>query len=180
MTRYLAYKHRDIIMENSVDTDQVQFIVDGQGQRLAAIIPMAMYQQLLALQQLLEDPSATPSHHHADFSFEVKQAKAYGYPVGTKTRPQFVVTKGSTANQGSTESMRPAVRALRDQLLNEFILVKGDNCYEFLQDWQFASPSLAACLIAGNARSGLDAWQDQWGRSLKDRGYGRPRRTKDK
>ncbi|CAG9295508.1 DUF4357 domain-containing protein [Celerinatantimonas diazotrophica] len=166
-------------MDNQLDTSQVSFIVDTQGHRQAAIIPMNMYQQLLALQQLLDEEGAG-SQLQADFHFEVKQAKAYGYPVGSKTRPNFVVTKGSTANLGLTDSMRPAVRELRAQLLADFVLVEGPENYEFLRDYQFASPSLAACLIAGNARSGLDAWHDQWGRTLKDRGYGKKRPTPKK
>ncbi|MFM2479092.1 DUF4357 domain-containing protein [Celerinatantimonas sp. MCCC 1A17872] len=166
-------------MDNQLDISQVSFIVDAQGHRQAAIMPMKMYQQLLALQQLLDDGGAQ-AQPQADFYFEVKQAKAYGYPVGSKSRPNFVVTKGSSANLGLTDSMRPAVRELRAQLLADFVLVEGPDSYEFLRDYQFASPSLAACLIAGNARSGLDAWHDQWGRSLKDRGYGKKRVTPKK
>ncbi|CAG8999962.1 MAG: hypothetical protein CENE_01945 [Candidatus Celerinatantimonas neptuna] len=159
-------------MDKEFDKSQVSFIIDAQGHRQAAIIPISMYQQLLALQSLLseDDPQDKTK---ADFQFEVKSAKAFGYPVGSKTRPGFMVVKGSTANLGLTESMRPAVRQLRDQLLLEHVLVENSDRYEFLRDYQFSSPSFAACLIAGNARSGLDAWQDQWGRSLKARGYGK-------
>lgn len=159
-------------MGKEFDKSQISFIIDSQGKRQAAIIPISMYQQLIALQNLLSEDDSQ-SKTKADFQFEVKLARAFGYPVGSKTRPGFVVVKGSTANLGLTESMRPAVRQLRDQLLLEHVLVESSDRYEFLRDYQFSSPSLAACLIAGNARSGLDAWQDQWGRSLKDRGYGK-------
>ncbi|MFM2481766.1 DUF4357 domain-containing protein [Celerinatantimonas sp. YJH-8] len=161
-------------MDKDFDLNRVNFIVDNEGRQQAAIIPIDMYHQLQALQSLI-NPEAVQEKIQADFQFEVKRASAYGYPAGSKSRPQFVVTKGSTANLGLTESMRPAVRELREQLLREHVLVETEQGYEFLRDHQFASPSLAACLIAGNARSGLDAWKDQWGRSLKDRGYGKKR-----
>ncbi|MFM2486113.1 DUF4357 domain-containing protein [Celerinatantimonas yamalensis] len=166
-------------MSEPFDTRQVNFIVDAKGHRQAAIMPIRMYQQLLALQQLLDSSSST-TKPSGDFQFEVKQAKAFGYPVGSKTRPRFVVVKGSSANLGLTDSMRPAVRALREQLIADGVLAEGPNGYDFLRDYQFASPSLAACLIAGNARSGLDAWHDQWGRSLKERGYGKKQRSESR
>lgn len=162
-------------MEKEFDLARVSFIVDNDGHQQAAIIPIDMYYQLQALQNLIAGENSSTDAPKADFQFEVKSAHAYGYPVGSKSRPHFVVTKGSTANLGLTESMRPAVRQLRQQLLSEHVLMETPQGYEFLRDHQFASPSLAACLVAGNARSGLDAWKDQWGRTLKDRGYGKHR-----
>lgn len=107
------------------------------------------------------------------FLFEVKKAKAAGHPVGDMSKPEFVVGKGSTANVAVAKSLRPAVRELRQKLLDEGILVEDGEVYSFFSEYSFQSPSLAASVIAGNPRSGMDAWRDLKGRSLKELGYGK-------
>ncbi|MCR4450885.1 DUF3780 and DUF4357 domain-containing protein [Aeromonas sp. CPF2-S1] len=107
------------------------------------------------------------------FLFEAKQAKAVGLPVGVMSSPEFLVKKGSTANVALAKSLRPAIRELRQTLLDEVILVKKGNVYFFTRDYLFQSPSSAACVVAGNPRSGMDAWRDLQGHSLKELGYGK-------
>ena len=160
-------------MDGPFELSKVNFVIDGDGRKTAAILPIELYQQLLSLRELVVESSAHTIS--AEYSFSVKQAVAHGYPTGAKNKPGFTVVKGSTANGGGAESLRPAVLALREQLLEDTVLCRQGDGYEFMRDYQFSSPSSAACLIAGNARSGLDAWLDKWGRSLKDRGYGKKR-----
>lgn len=107
------------------------------------------------------------------FLFEVKLAKAIGQPIGDKSSPEFLVKKGSTANKALAKSLRPAIRELRQQLIDNDILVKDGAVYAFAHEYVFKSPSAAACVIAGNPRSGMDAWKDMQGHSLKDLGYGK-------
>ena len=107
------------------------------------------------------------------FLFEVKQAKAIGQPIGDKSSPEFLVKKGSTANIAQTKSLRPAIRELRQQLLDDGILVKQGDVYNFSREYLFKSPSAAACVVAGNPRSGMDAWKDMQGYSLKELGFGK-------
>ena len=107
------------------------------------------------------------------FLFEAKKAKAGGHPIGDMSKPEFVVGKGSTANVAVAKSLRPAIRELRQQLLDEGVLVEDGDIYSFTCEYIFKSPSLAACVIAGNPRSGMDAWRDLKGRSLKELGYGK-------
>ncbi|EOB2784914.1 anti-phage-associated DUF3780 domain-containing protein [Vibrio vulnificus] len=107
------------------------------------------------------------------FLFEAKKAKAGGHPIGDMSKPEFVVGKGSTANMAVAKSLRPAIRELRQKLLNEGVLVEDGEVYSFTCEYSFKSPSLAACVIAGNPRSGMDAWRDLKGRSLKELGYGK-------
>lgn len=107
------------------------------------------------------------------FLFEAKQAKAAGHPVGEMSKPEFVVTKGSTANIAYAKSLRPALRELRQKLLDEGVFVEDGEVYSFAREYIFKSPSAAACVIAGNPRSGMDAWRDLKGRSLKELGYGK-------
>lgn len=161
-------------MESPLDFSKVNFIVDNEGHKTAAILPYELYQQLMALKSLIAAPEEAVETQ-AEFEFAVKQAVAFGYPVGAKHKPNFVVTKGSTANISDADSLRPAVQALRDQLIQEHVLCHEGDVLQFMRDYQFSSPSAAACMIAGNARSGLDAWVDRWGKSLKVRGYGKKR-----
>ena len=105
--------------------------------------------------------------------FEAKLAKAIGQPVGEMSSPEFLVKKGSTANIALAKSLRPAIRELRQKLLDEGVLVNQGDVYSFVHEYQFKSPSAAACVIAGNPRSGMDAWRDLQGRSLKELGYGK-------
>ncbi|WP_320910474.1 anti-phage-associated DUF3780 domain-containing protein [Citrobacter farmeri] len=107
------------------------------------------------------------------FLFEAKLAKAIGQPVGEMSSPEFLVKKGSTANIALAKSLRPAIRELRQKLLDEGVLVNQGDVYSFVHEYQFKSPSAAACVIAGNPRSGMDAWRDLQGRSLKELGYGK-------
>ncbi|MBY6226421.1 anti-phage-associated DUF3780 domain-containing protein [Ferrimonas balearica] len=107
------------------------------------------------------------------FLFEAKQAKAGGHPVGDMSKPEFLVQKGSTANIKEAKSLRPALRELRQELVNEKVLVEEGDVYSFSREYTFKSPSAAACVIAGNPRSGMDAWRDPKGRSLKELGYGK-------
>tara|TARA_Y100000780_G_scaffold232295_1_gene262444 strand:- start:7736 stop:8455 length:720 start_codon:yes stop_codon:yes gene_type:complete len=107
------------------------------------------------------------------FLFEAKQAKAAGHPVGEMSKPEFLVTKGSTANIAQAKSLRPAIRELRQKLVDDGVFVKDGDIYSFTREYQFKSPSAAACVIAGNPRSGMDAWRDLKGRSLKELGFGK-------
>jgi len=107
------------------------------------------------------------------FLFEAKKAKAAGHPIGEMSKPKFVVTKGSTANIAHAKSLRPALRELRQKLLDEGVFVEEGQVYSFAREYTFKSPSAAACVVAGNPRSGMDAWRDLKGRSLKELGYGK-------
>tara|TARA_R110002094_G_scaffold208489_1_gene179006 strand:+ start:4041 stop:5120 length:1080 start_codon:yes stop_codon:yes gene_type:complete len=107
------------------------------------------------------------------FLFEAKQAKAAGHPIGEMSKPEFLVTKGSTANIAQAKSLRPAIRELRQKLVDDGVFVKDGDIYSFTCEYQFKSPSAAACVIAGNPRSGMDAWRDLKGRSLKELGFGK-------
>lgn len=124
--------------------------------------------------QVSNEPTQVNSNvEESLFLFEAKLAKAIGRPVGELSSPEFWVKKGSTANVALAKSLRPAIRELRQKLLDEGVLVKQGDVYSFVHEYRFKSPSAAACVIAGNPRSGMDAWRDLQGRSLKELGYGK-------
>ncbi len=149
--------------------NKVRFIVDGDGAREAVIMPMAVYEELIAFKgEMARFKALAPEK----YEFRVKHASATGYPRGDKRKPSFLVLAGSSANKSDASSLRPAVQKLRLQLVSDGILVEQDDCYQFTDDYEFSSTSMAACLVAGNARSGLDAWINKAGLTLKERGFG--------
>ena len=121
----------------------------------------------------LDEVKSNSESEQSLFLFEAKQAKAIGLPVGEKSSPEFLVKQGSTANLAMAKSLRPAIRELRQKLLDDGILVKQGDVLTFTYEYLFKSPSAAACVIAGNPRSGMDAWKDLQNHSLKDLGYGK-------
>lgn len=124
-------------------------------------------------QQVTAKTNANSSPEETLFLFEAKQAKAAGYPIGDISKPGFVITKGSTANIQQAKSLRPAIKELRQELVTSGILIEDGEVFSFTQEYTFKSASAAACVIAGNPRSGMDAWRDMKGQSLKDLGYGK-------
>lgn len=122
---------------------------------------------------LIESDEHGSSEEETLFLFEAKQARALGVPVGQMSAPEFLVKKGSTVNITQAKSLRPAILNLRQKLLDEGILIEAGDVYTFAHEYKFQSPSAAACVIAGNPRSGMDAWRDLKGRSLKELGYGK-------
>ena len=149
---------------------QVSFIVDHKGNRQAAVVPIDIYDELMALQKALA--TSTPGERER-YYFSVKGADAVGYPIGQRHKPGFVVPSGSRVNREQAGSLREPVIELRTQLLAKGILLQDESGYLFVQDHLFNSPSLAASLVAGNNRSGLDAWSNQDGFTLKQSGFGK-------
>lgn len=153
-----------------LNLDSVHFITDSKGIKQAAVLPIALYHELLALKSILPESCHLKP---AKFHFEVKGITAYGYPKGHANKPLFIVSKNSWIIGDKASSLRPGVQKLRDELIQRGVLQKvGDN-YQFQSDYQFNSPSMAACMVAGNARSGMDAWVNEQGDSLKACGYGK-------
>ncbi|GAA4498103.1 DUF4357 domain-containing protein [Pseudaeromonas paramecii] len=149
---------------------QVSFIVDNRGNRQAAVVPIDIYDELMALQKALQEsrPGERELYH-----FHVKGAVASGYPVGQRHQPGFMLLAGSTLVAEQADSLREAVIELRLSLQAKGLLVTEAPGYRLTEDYLFNSPSLAASLVAGNNRSGLDAWRNDAGFSLKASGFGK-------
>lgn len=157
--------------------NSVQFITDAQGEKQAVIMPIEMYSELKALRDACVS-SYTTSEKEV-YQFAANGACAQGYPVGALHKPGFQVLAGSSINLEGAHSLRAAVCQLRHELIRKkILLLDGNSCF-FSKDYIFNSPSLAASLVAGNNRSGLDAWTNRQGFSLKQSGYGRARVADD-
>jgi hypothetical protein len=59
----------------------------------------------------------------------------------------LVVLKGSRCNVEETSTINSSASNMRQKLINDGILVKKGNVYEFTGDYVFASPSMAAATV---------------------------------
>ena len=64
-----------------------------------------------------------------------------------------------------TPSMSRSLNALRDKLLKDAII--NEN-YEFVSDYIFTSPSLAAAIVMGRNANGKTEWKNHDGENIND------------
>lgn len=88
---------------------------------------------------------------------------------GQRTANGFVVFQGSTAalKQRPSADNYPYVTAQRKQLINDGTLIEKSRFLTFTKNAEFSSPSAAAAVIHGGSASGLLAWKDKNGKTLK-------------
>lgn len=87
---------------------------------------------------------------------------------GEPTSDGFVVFKGSKAALTIVNSMTSNFVKLREKLIEENILVKKPDNYEFTEDYIFSSPSTAAVMVMGRNANGLTEWKQKDGKTLKE------------
>jgi hypothetical protein len=86
---------------------------------------------------------------------------------GKRTNDGFVVFSGSEVATDTVPSFPKGFNTLRDELLeNEIIVKKGENLV-FGSDYLFSSPSAAAAVIMGRSANGLIEWKNSKGKELK-------------
>ena len=85
---------------------------------------------------------------------------AKGYYVDTSSAgTSFCVLKGSKAAGSVNTSLKECHLNLREELIKNGILGKTNNgSLEFTKNYEFNSPSAAACIIEGTSKSGTEAW----------------------
>ena len=90
--------------------------------------------------------------------------------TGADTAAGFIVHAGSRAV--SDDRMAPSIHAnmreMREELVRQKVLVADDECLRLVQDYLFASPSLAAGVMLGRPANGRVEWKTADGRTLKD------------
>ena len=89
-------------------------------------------------------------------------AKAVQNPSG------FIVLKDSTAAPGTTPSISKSIKAFREDLIRQGVLLKNGELYTFTQDYTFSSPSMASSVTLGRNTNGRSIWKDKSGKSLND------------
>ena len=92
-----------------------------------------------------------------------KGADASGEP----TSDGFVVFKGSKAAIKTTDSMPSSLKRLRDQLIENRSLKKGEGYYYSAEDLVLSSPSTAASIFLGRNANGPEEWKMKDSTTLK-------------
>lgn len=165
-------------MKKDINTTQVLFITNDIGQKTHAIVPIEIYQDLMALKDMIGHTA--PITDKEIYTLGIRELTARGYPSGSRVKPSFVIIRDSQAVLETVESLPEHIREYRENLLGEekLKLDPEHNCFVFTQDLTLPSASFAAALVSGNVRNGLDAWVNREGFSLKESGYGVKRKKR--
>ena len=150
----------------------IYFLTDGLGNKTHAVMPIALYEELLALLDLARGPAGRADREV--YTLRKGGLTARGYPDGRRSAPSFVLIKGSQAALEAVESLPPHAREVRERLLGDgrLVLDPKAGCFTLGCDLKLNSPSLAAAVVTGSVRNGLDAWRSSAGFSLKQSGFG--------
>ncbi|NLK72756.1 MAG: DUF4357 domain-containing protein [Clostridiales bacterium] len=101
------------------------------------------------------------SHMHIDSSkknhpiFFIKTEVRNVDAMGINQEDGFVVLTGSKASKDLTPSFPNSYKKLRDQLIEEGIMIEKENVYVFTKDYKFDSSSPAAIIVMGRSATGL-------------------------
>lgn len=88
--------------------------------------------------------------------------------IGEYTEDGLVVFAKSTCNLHMANSAKIYVRNARSKLIDEGILQKVDNVYEFSSDHIFPSPSRAAAIVLAREANGWNEWKYADGKTLDE------------
>lgn len=80
----------------------------------------------------------------------------------------FVVFKGSICNLTETKSAGDYVINMRKRLIDDGVLVKRGDVYEFQTDYIFSSPSAAAAVVLARRANGWTEWKYENGKTLDE------------
>jgi len=86
---------------------------------------------------------------------------------GERTSGGFTVYAGSQA----VLEHRPSAKRMkkkREQLVEKGLLKPEDNYLLFTKDIEFSSPSMAASIVRGGGATGLGAWRNSSGKTLRE------------
>ena len=86
---------------------------------------------------------------------------------GKRTPDGFVVFSGSKVAVEIVPSFPKGFKALRDELMDNEIIVKEGTDLILVSDYLFSSPSAAAAVIMGRSANGLIEWKNATGKELK-------------
>ncbi len=80
----------------------------------------------------------------------------------------LLVLKGSLMKENETDALSPTYSKIRKDLVEKGYIQKTKNGLEFMQDYEFSSPSQAGAVILGYSVNGRVFWKDSKGKTLKD------------
>lgn len=80
----------------------------------------------------------------------------------------FVVFKGSELKKQTTPSCHVYLKALRQKLISDNIILNIGNKLIFNEDYVFNSPSTAGGVVLGRSTNGWTQWKNKEGKTLSD------------
>ena len=87
---------------------------------------------------------------------------------GILTNEGFLVYKNGRCTIQETKSIDPWISRLRNQLINDSILIEENGQYVFQSDYLFNSLSAAATTVLARAANGWTSWKDKNGKTLDE------------
>ncbi|MCR5536750.1 MAG: DUF4357 domain-containing protein [Succinivibrio sp.] len=165
-------------MKLSHSSQEVLFITDAKGQKTHALLPIETYEQLMGLKDLLR--FSAPVSEHELYTLSLRELFAQGYPVGSRSKPGFVLIRDSQLALTTAQSLPARIVSFREQLLStgKLRLDAEHNCFCLTENLTTMSASFAAALVTGSVRDGLAVWKNREGFSLKESGYGLKKKHK--
>ncbi|MFB6271967.1 MAG: GIY-YIG nuclease family protein [Salinibacter sp.] len=116
---------------------------------------------LLGLNAFESVPQA--DEHQSILQIQSKGITAHGH----ESAQGFVVLNDSEAIGKEVPSIHRYLSSLRQELINQDVLVLNSDRFVFAQDYVFNSPSTAAGVVLGRTANGRTEWKDDQGRELK-------------
>lgn len=95
---------------------------------------------------------------------EVADIKAYS----KLTSNGMLVLKGSLMKESETNKLANTYSIIRKDIQEKEYVRKTTNGLEFIQDYEFSSPSQAGSVILGYSVNGRTFWKDSKGKTLKE------------
>ncbi|BAJ30528.1 hypothetical protein KSE_47480 [Kitasatospora setae KM-6054] len=152
----------------ALDPQDAHFLGEYRQHALAIMLLQGAtyFDEELSAHPVPVDPAgAGPSRHTYHLKTKAKLAFASGY----ESSHGFTVLEGSFARREVADSMPKASLRLREQLLEEKVLViEDDKRLRLTQAYTFTHPSPAASVMTGYSVNGVDRWKDDDGCSLAD------------
>jgi hypothetical protein len=102
-----------------------------------------------------------------------KEEKLYLEVADIKAQAKLIanglmVLQGSLMKPVATPALAPTYLKIRNDLLDKGYVIKTSNGLEFLQDYEFSSPSQAGAVILGYSVNGRVFWKNSKGKTLKE------------
>ncbi len=98
---------------------------------------------------------------------------------GAESAQGFTVHEGSDVATEEVPSISASISELRAKLVASGVIIEQGGGLLFAQNYDFNSPSKAACVILGRSANGRKEWADKNGKTLKEIQEGRVQQTAD-
>lgn len=102
-------------------------------------------------------------------SYDIKAIGLYkGKAEEKRKKHTLLVQKGSQMVLNVKKGMQEGNYKIRERLIAEGVVERREDCYEFVRDTLFDTPSEAAGVIGGTRLTGTTVWKSEDGRNLNE------------